>query len=86
MLLMVASWQELRIAQDTFIFLLQTLGFLINIQKPILDQISTLEFLETLADSQNMTLSMPQEKVEDKFHDQMPETFDKSKIFKYKRH
>ena len=64
MLLMAGSREELLIARDTLIFLLQHLKFLINSQKSILDPTSTLEFLTVLGESQNMTLSLPQEKVE----------------------
>ena len=64
MLLMAASWEELLIAQDSLTFLLRNLEFLIKTQKLTLDPPSTLEFLGVLVNSQNKTLSQPQQKVE----------------------
>ena len=62
-ILMATSQEELLIAWDKLIFLLLNLGFLINNQKLILDRPSTLEFVAVLLDSQNITLSLAQEKV-----------------------
>ena len=62
-ILMATSQEELLIAWDKLIFLLLNFGFLINTQKLILDRPSTLEFVAVLLDSQNITLSLPQEKV-----------------------
>lgn len=62
-ILMATSQEELLIAWDKLIFLLLNLGFLINTQKLILDRPSTLEFVAVLLDSQNITLSLAQEKV-----------------------
>ena len=62
-ILMATSQEELLIAWDKLIFLLLNLGFLINTQKLILDRSSTLEFVAVLLDSQNITLSLAQEKV-----------------------
>ena len=50
-------------ARNTLIFILQHLGFLINIKKSYLEQTSTLEFLEVIVDSGEMTLSLPEEKL-----------------------
>lgn len=61
---MAASWEELLIAQDSLTFLLRNLEFLIKTQKLTLDPPSTLEFLGVLVNSQNKTLSQPQQKVE----------------------
>ena len=45
MLLMASSLEDLLMARDTLIFILQHLGFLINIKKSYLEPTSTLEFL-----------------------------------------
>ena len=50
MLLMAVSREELIIPRNTLIFLLKSLGFLINSEKSILDQTSTLEFLAVIVD------------------------------------
>ena len=50
-------------ARDTLIFILQHLGFLINIKKSYLEPTSTLEFVEVIVDSVEMTLSLSKEKI-----------------------
>ena len=63
--MIAASREELLIARDMLIFLLQNLEFLFNTQNLILNPTSSLEFLRVLVDSQSrFTLSLPQEKVE----------------------
>ena len=57
------SKMELIIARDTLIFLLQNLGFLINFKKAILQSCQRIEVLEIAMDSRDMTLTLPQEKV-----------------------
>ena len=63
MLLMASSLDDLLMAADTLIFILQHLGFLINITKSYLEPTSTLEFLGGIVDSGEMTLSLPKEKL-----------------------
>ena len=63
MLLMASSLEDLLMARDTLIFILQHLGFLINIKKSYLEPTSTLEFLGVIVDSGEMTLSLPKEKL-----------------------
>ena len=63
MLLMASSLEDLLMARDTLIFILQHLGFLINIKKSYLEPTSTLEFLGVIADFGEMTLSFPKEKL-----------------------
>ena len=48
---------------DTLTFILQHLGFLINIKKSVLEQTSTLEFFGTMVDSMAIKLSLPKKKV-----------------------
>ena len=54
MLLMSQTINGLEIARDTLIFLLQSLGFVNNLQKSVLEPLQKIEF---------MTLTLPQEKV-----------------------
>lgn len=51
MLLMASSQKDLFMARDTLIFIVQYLGFLINIKKLYLKPTSTLEFLEVVVHS-----------------------------------
>ena len=63
--MIAASREELLIARDMLIFLLQNLEFLINTQNLILNPTLSLKFLRVLVDSQSrFTLSLPLEKVE----------------------
>ena len=63
MLLMASSLEDLLMARDTQIFILQHLGFLINIKKSYLEPKLTLEFIGVIVDSEEMTLSLPKEKL-----------------------
>ena len=64
---MGASREELSIARDKLIYLLQNLGFFINFQKSARNRMSTLGFLGELVNFQNMTtLSLPTEKVKNR--------------------
>ena len=63
MLLIASSIEDLLMAADTLIFILQHLGSLINITKSCLEPTSTLEFLGGIVDSREMTLSLPKEKL-----------------------
>ena len=55
-LLMGVTLKELSVVQDTLIYLLQSLGFLVSIQKSVLNPTLTLEFLGVVVISQDMTL------------------------------
>ena len=61
-LLMAASVEELTLAPDTFIYLLQNLGFLINIKKSVLQPWQTIQFLGMEINSIDTTVTLPQEK------------------------
>ena len=56
--------REAHISRDTVIYLLQSLGFIINIKKSILHLCHNIEFLEMEIDSIKMTLSLTPEKVQ----------------------
>ncbi len=71
MLLMSRSVEELLIAQDTLIFLLQLLGFVINQKKSLLSPVQEEEFLGMEINSIKMTLTLPQEKVNNLLQDVM---------------
>ena len=53
---MGVTLKELSVVQDTLIYLLQSLGFLVSIQKSVLNPTLTLEFLGVVVISQDMTL------------------------------
>ena len=61
-LLMAASVEELTLARGTLIYLLQNLGFLINIKKSVLQPCQTIQFLGMEINSIDMTVTLPQEK------------------------
>ena len=63
MLLLASSLEDLLLAGDILIFILQHLGFLIGIKKSYLEPTLTLEFLGVIVDSGEMTLSLPKEKL-----------------------
>ena len=63
MLLMASSLEDLLMARDALILILQQLGFLINIKKSYLEPTSTLEFLGVIENSGEITLSLPNEKL-----------------------
>ena len=63
MLLLASSLEDLLMAIDTLIFILQHLDFLINIKNSYLEPTSTLEFLGVIVDSGEMTLTLPKEKL-----------------------
>ena len=63
MLLMSQTVNSLVIPRNTLIFLLQSLGFVINLQRSILVPLQKIEFLGLEIDSVRMTLTLPQEKV-----------------------
>ena len=61
-LLMASLLEDLLMARDTLIFILQHLGFLINTKKSYIEPTLTLEFLGVIPDSGEMTLNLPKEK------------------------
>ena len=63
LLILGNSMSELFMARDSVIFLLQHLGFVINLKKCVLDPAQEIEFLGLIANSQTMTLSLPKEKI-----------------------
>ena len=63
MLLMGRTLQEIMTAKDTLIFLLQNLGFAINLQKSILHPVKQLGFLGLQKSTEEMTLSLSKEKL-----------------------
>ena len=64
----------LEIARDTLIFLLQSLRFLINLQKSVLEPLQKIEFLGLEIDSVRMTLTLPLEKVK-KIETEIPKAY-----------
>jgi len=62
-LILACSPTELYLARDTMIYLLQNLGFLINIKKSQFQATQKIQFLGVEINSLNMSLSLPQEKV-----------------------
>ena len=63
MLIMARSVQELIFHQDTVIYLLQNLGFVLNLKKSVLEPSQKIEFLEMVIDCLKMEISLPQEKL-----------------------
>ena len=63
MLLMSQTIESLEMARNTLIFLLQELGFTINLKKSVLSATQKLEFLGLEINSVNMTLTLPMGKV-----------------------
>ena len=58
------TMEEILVARDFVILLLQHLGFVINFKKRILEPTQEIEFLGMMVNSKTMTLSLPQEKVQ----------------------
>lgn len=58
------SLQEINMARDTLIFLLQHLGFTINMKKSVVEPVHQIQFLGVEVDSLNLKLSLPPEKME----------------------
>lgn len=63
-LIFAFSVAELNQARDTLIFLLQNLGFLINLKKSEFQPTQHIQFLGVEIDSVSMIVSLPQEKVQ----------------------
>ena len=55
--------EETLMTRDTVIFLLQELGFVLNLKKSVLTPTQRIEFLSVTVDSLIMTMSLPEKKV-----------------------
>ena len=64
MLLLGKTMEEILVAGDTLIFLLQHLGFVINLKKSVLEPQQKMEFLGLIIDSQNLSLSLTEQKLQ----------------------
>ena len=64
MLILSHTIREAHMSRDTVIYLLQNLGFIINVKKSILHPCQKIEFLGMEIDSIKMTLSLTPEKVQ----------------------
>ena len=56
--------EEILVARDSVIFLLQHLEFVINFKKCVLEPTQEIQFLGIIVNSKTMTLSLSQEKVQ----------------------
>ena len=63
-LILGKTFEETILSRDTVIYLLQNLGFVINLKKSILHPTRRIEFSGMIIESVEMTVSLPQEKVE----------------------
>ena len=63
-LILGKTLEETILSRDTVIYLLQNLGFVINLKKLVLHPTQGIEFLGIIIDSVEMTVSLPQENVE----------------------
>ena len=60
MLVIAQTLKEISQAKETLIFLLQNLGFVINLKKSQLTPVKEMEFLGLVVNSVNITLALPQ--------------------------
>ena len=79
MLLIGHTIEETLMARDTVIFLLQQLGFVLNLKKSVLTPTQRIEFLGVTVDSLIMTLSLPKKKVS-KVQKQCQELLQKTQV------
>ena len=63
MVFMGQTMEEILMSRDTTIFLLQHLGFILNMEKSILNPVQEIEFLGLIVNSVKMTLSLPEQKI-----------------------
>ena len=63
LLILGNNMSEIFMAMDSVIFLLQRLGFVINLKKCVLDPAQEIELLGLTVNSQTMALSLPEEKI-----------------------
>jgi len=61
---MAQSKEELFVLRDTLIFLLQNLGFVLNMRKSVLEPCQQIEFLGIVIDSTRMRVCLPEERIE----------------------
>ena len=66
-LILGETLEEVILTRDTAIYLIQNLGFVINLKKSVLHPTQRTEFLRMIIDSVKMTVSLPQDKVESIF-------------------
>ena len=64
MLLLGKTMEEILVARDTLIFLLQHLWFVINLKKSVLEPQQKMEFLGLIIDFQNLSLSLTEQKLQ----------------------
>ena len=62
-LIMGSSTEEVLMARDTVIYLLEALGFVINWAKSVLEPSQKMEFLGIMIDSMEMTMLLTEEKI-----------------------
>ena len=79
LLILGNGMSEIFMARDSEIFLLQDLGFGINLKKCLLDPPQEIEFLRLIVNSQTITLSLPEEKIE-KINDQCLRLYKASEV------
>ena len=63
MLLMERKLPEILMGRDTLIFLLQHLGFVINLKKSVLHPVKQIEFLGLVIDTEKMTFAFTEKKL-----------------------
>ena len=63
LLILEKGMKEILTARDSVIFLLQNLGFVVNLKKCVLDPVQEKEFLVLIVNSQTLTFSLPEEKI-----------------------
>ena len=79
MLLIGHTVEETLMTRDTVIFLLQQLGFVLNLKKSVLTPTRRIEFLGVTVDSLIMTLSLPEKKLS-KFQKQCQELLQETQV------
>ena len=62
LLIFGSSMEEILMARDTVIYLLEGLGFVINYKKSVITPTTSLEYLGIIVDSTSMTMSLTEEK------------------------
>ena len=62
-LIMGSSEEEILMARDTVIYLLQALGFVINWAKSVLEPAQEMEFLGIVINSKEMSMLLTEEKI-----------------------
>ena len=62
LLILGNSMSEILIARDTVIFLLQHVGFVMNLKKCVLDSAQEIELLGLIVSCQTISLSLPEDK------------------------